>query len=500
MDSQDQETLLILPDLEQSDLEMLVDVLTCVPGLHLTKLQLEAFDHLHLNIKEEAEKKPRILSSDNIQDTETMEIKYRDDPAELVEINGGRTPDELAETEVEKHVIDLENPDAQLASLQTALDLSHVIQPSLRDSELKIPKRRKRSHYAGRLEAQSNSQNLTSRIHCHVCHDVFPNRDELIQHLKTDHQAAPFKCSRCRKSFADSRELEEHQAIHDILTVNLSFTCDTCNKSYTTMNILNQHKKDKHSNLKFLCPVSPCMAVFSAQRYLKEHMSKKHSDSTKPVCPICQKTFSGKHELRVHTTIHTGERPFKCETCSKSFRTKSVLTLHLKMHYNIKDVVCDECGQGFVQKGDLTKHMRLHTGSKPFACEECDKVFSRKDYLAKHSRSHMKRKAKLDLARKHEEVESTDVLLGEISLEDGLQVVRILPDLEHEMEQGLQQNMNHELGEQDIDNELNEDIGHDLEQNISHEMEQDLVMRELVEHPDQLIISEIRTEDPLVNL
>jgi len=75
MDSQDQETLLILPDLEQSDLEMLVDVLTCVPGLHLTKLQLEAFDHLHLNIKEEAEKKPRILSSDNIQDTETMEIK-----------------------------------------------------------------------------------------------------------------------------------------------------------------------------------------------------------------------------------------------------------------------------------------------------------------------------------------------------------------------------------------------------------------------------------------
>ena len=144
--------------------------------------------------------------------------------------------------------------------------------------------------------------------------------------------------------------------------------------------------------------------------------------------------------------------------------------------------------------------MRLHTGSKPFACEECDKVFSRKDYLAKHSRSHMKRKAKLDLDRKHEEVESTDVLLGEISLEDGLQVVRILPDLEHEMEQGLQQNMNHELGEQDIDNELNEDIGHDLEQNISHEMEQDLVMRELVEHPDQLIISEIRTEDPLVNL
>ena len=51
-------------------------------------------------------------------------------------------------------------------------------------------------------------------------------------------------------------------------------------------------------------------------RYLKEHMSKKHSDSTKPVCPICQKTFSGECQsfrlLKVITFLFSFYDIFLC--------------------------------------------------------------------------------------------------------------------------------------------------------------------------------------------
>ena len=50
-------------------------------------------------------------------------------------------------------------------------------------------------------------------------------------------------------------------------------------------------------------------------RYLNEHKSKVHSGKEKPKCPICQKEFRGKGELKTHSVIHTGKLVYLLTIC-----------------------------------------------------------------------------------------------------------------------------------------------------------------------------------------
>ena len=50
-------------------------------------------------------------------------------------------------------------------------------------------------------------------------------------------------------------------------------------------------------------------------------------------CPLCNKTFNLKGNLKKHYLIHMGKRPFKCQYCSKQFRQKVTLKMHvLRIH------------------------------------------------------------------------------------------------------------------------------------------------------------------------
>lgn len=65
-------------------------------------------------------------------------------------------------------------------------------------------------------------------------------------------------------------------------------------------------------------------------------VSGTHGGSRAQVaCPLCNKTFARRGNLKVHMNIHTGERPFQCNICFKRFFTKSNLKSHLV--YNHKD-------------------------------------------------------------------------------------------------------------------------------------------------------------------
>ena len=88
-------------------------------------------------------------------------------------------------------------------------------------------------------------------------------------------------------------------------------------------------------------------------------------------CEHCGKTFKQLNVFRVHTRIHTGERPYQCELCGMSFNQIGTLKDHQKIHTGEKPYPCPHCPSRFTNKTRLTRHVRTHTGERPYQCEFC---------------------------------------------------------------------------------------------------------------------------------
>lgn len=221
--------------------------------------------------------------------------------------------------------------------------------------------------------------------------DLMMRKMQMWKHMKDDHGSGE-NCPKCNKVFLSKEKLEMHKRMHAAGAIhdeNQIFTCDICNISITTKQLLITHMRHHiPENLRIECTI--CNRRFIDKTGLRNHM-RYHGES-QWVCSICGQEYKLKAHLADHERIHTGERPFKCGfDCGKMFRTSSLKCQHERIHTGAKPFKCAQpnCSRAYAFDIDLKRHLfavhSIWTKKHPCPHATCEnKVFPEQKLLRKH--------------------------------------------------------------------------------------------------------------------
>lgn len=136
---------------------------------------------------------------------------------------------------------------------------------------------------------------------------------------------------------------------------NEDWTCDICNRSFTTKQILQRHRIAFHDqNKDFKCDQCDMWFSSSNNHELIKHVNEVHNGFKKFICDYdgCNKEFSRRDALKRHRQTHESQRAkvvtqqmtsrqvgqppplpyYNCFDCGLVFRYQTSLILHLKNH------------------------------------------------------------------------------------------------------------------------------------------------------------------------
>jgi uncharacterized Zn-finger protein len=182
------------------------------------------------------------------------------------------------------------------------------------------------------------------------------------------------------------------------------------------MNDITKNAKDSVLKIgpkkKFKCDHQGCTKEFSTKHRQKIHLQNHvnifpylNQIGLKPFeCKTCGKKFSENGNLKVHSRIHTSERPFKCQyqNCDASYKVYSHLKdhingIHLKLRYSVfkykfyRKHKCVICTKSFFRNNALKNHMRTHQKENhEFICGICKKIFRSKLERVNHIKNLVK--------------------------------------------------------------------------------------------------------------
>ncbi|EDS27397.1 oocyte zinc finger protein XLCOF6.1 [Culex quinquefasciatus] len=194
---------------------------------------------------------------------------------------------------------------------------------------------------------------------CYVCDHDFGSKDGIREHLYTHADQLPYTCEECDKpiSIKSVRDLNQHLEMHKD-TTNGSVKCTWCPLRFHSLkgctfherthvnegssaleelerraNILSKKKNVKiivvEGTLRYAC--DHCDKSYTLLDSLRDHKTT-HTDSDKPkklhVCTICNEVFAFAGGLFTHKLVHSDLLPYKCEYCDKAFKAAIRLIEH----------------------------------------------------------------------------------------------------------------------------------------------------------------------------
>ncbi|ESN95789.1 hypothetical protein HELRODRAFT_114581 [Helobdella robusta] len=228
----------------------------------------------------------------------------------------------------------------------------------------------------------------TTTTTCSQCHKRFTQLSAMRSHVRSVHQRRrEHHCQRCGRSFSRASHLKRHRQLHKRGSI---FQCDRCSQQYRQKSSLQAHML-KHTGFKpFNCHI--CQKMFSKKHSLKKHQLVHSSDERSMFkCSHCPRKFTHlstliHHLKNLHNAIGVDEllkerselkmklrsealtrdpKPWKCPHCEKEFSHKSLLSIHSRVHSKLKPFVCPVCAARFTQLGSLKSHIScVHFGEK----------------------------------------------------------------------------------------------------------------------------------------
>ncbi|XP_055676881.1 zinc finger protein 28 homolog [Lutzomyia longipalpis] len=139
---------------------------------------------------------------------------------------------------------------------------------------------------------------------CDMCGIVMMDPRDLSYHVKTVHESKEFKCDICRKTFGEQTNFEEHQRIHiPISQLQDPYECDTCSKKFRTKRSLEKHRRLHTGEVtEMFCPV--CRRRFINEKSLEDHLSKHANEKPRSFkCEVCEKSFTKLKYMNQHRKI-----------------------------------------------------------------------------------------------------------------------------------------------------------------------------------------------------
>ncbi|XP_018325445.1 uncharacterized protein LOC108737219 [Agrilus planipennis] len=234
-------------------------------------------------------------------------------------------------------------------------------------------------------------------VRCRLCNETFKRHSNLIQHRNKHHFNVPTRVKRdyicfCGEVVHSKKKLAWHKEIHEMKPK----ACLYCSEKFVHSASLTRHMRRAHnqhfvpekdrSSENVECPI--CKKIY-LRSSLDAHI-RSHSGQKSFTCPVCNKDFTTKWNLKLHKWTHAARssKPFKCDQCRGAFIRESEYVAHMNSHKSVRPYTCNHCGAQFIRKYNCQRHVKEHLLGKSFSCNICGKTFHRSYYLKDHMRVH----------------------------------------------------------------------------------------------------------------
>ena len=168
---------------------------------------------------------------------------------------------------------------------------------------------------------------------CKVCEKRCSSTQKLKNHIRKRHVGkTPYFCGECKRYYGDSQSLKVHLRKH--LTGEerkaVAHTCDVCQKSYSSLGKLNEHK-EKHEDIH--CRY--CQKSFGYHR-----TCKAHEVESCPQRPGAQQQ-PGEPDVQERAPGAPALKRWYCHRCDSDYSARRNLKKHLNTKHDGAEVAKD---------------------------------------------------------------------------------------------------------------------------------------------------------------